>query len=293
VFSIKINPLVTVTVIGRMTQRCGWDHNGKQNIDNLLVVVIKGSCTFEFDNNKFELTAGDALIIPAFTLYKAYTNVECDYYFFHFKTSEPFTVLSDSELPEFKVYPKEKFNNFDIKQHQGVVENIVFVDAKTSLSENYEDVLFLISKCFNKLTTMGRYDNPYIRLYFTEILLLLDLRLRKMLQTFEYYPSPLNNMLTFINQNYTMPISLQVLSEKFQLSKQYISRLFMKYLNMTANTYILTVKLYHAQELLKFSRMNISEISHYLGFCSTSYFSRVFKQYYSISPKQYQFSSMK
>jgi AraC-like DNA-binding protein len=293
VFSIKINPLVAVTVLGRMNQRCGWEHNGRQNIDNVLVVVINGSCIFQWDDVQHELAVGDALIIPAFTMYNAYTNVECDYYFFHFRTVDPITSEPDSALPDTKALKKEAVLNFDIRERQGVDESLVYANIKTHLSDHYEEIIYLTSKCFDKLSTMGRYDNPYIRLYFTEILLLLDLRLRQQQQTCDFYPIPLNNMVSFINQNYTMPISLQDLSDKFQLSKQYIARLFIKYLFVTANTYILSVKLYHAQELLKFSRMNISEISQYLGFCSTSYFSRVFKQYYSISPKQYQFSTNK
>lgn len=293
--SIRIDPLITITVLGRMNQLHGWEHNGKKNQENVLVVVIKGSCVFQWPDNRYELETGDVLVIPAQTLYHAYTESECEYYFFHFQTAEPIQIKPETALPAL-TSPIQAANglNFDIRQRQGIDPGLVYVEYKTQLSEYYKDVLFLISKAFDKLNNMGRYDSPFIRLYFTEILLLLDLQLHQQhQQQVKPYPAQLANMISFINQNYTQPLSLQQLSDNFQLSKQYIARLFIRYLNVTANTYILMVKLHHAQELLKFSRMNITEISNHLGFCSTSYFSRVFKQYYAISPKQYQYSSNK
>ena len=43
----------------------------------------------------------------------------------------------------------------------------------------------------------------------------------------------------------------------------------------------------HAAYLLSSTYMNVSEAADYLGFSSTSYFSRVFKQYYGVSPSEY------
>lgn len=287
--AIKIDPLVTVTVLGRMNQTQGWEHNGKKNPENVLVVVIKGTCTFQWTDHSYELKTGDILLIPAQTHYHAYTASKCEYYFFHFQTVEPLDMNAEITYPVIMAPSQVAGLNFDIRTLQGVDPGLIYVELKTSLSENYKDVLYLISKCLDRICDMGRYDSPFIRLYFTEILLLMDQHHRQ--RQSKSYPTQLTNMISFINQNYTQPISLQSLSDNFQLSKQHIARLFIRYLCVTANTYILMVKLHHAQELLRFSRMNITEISNHLGFCSTSYFSRVFKQYYAISPKQYQNST--
>lgn len=294
--SIRIDPLITVTVLGRMRQVQGWEHNGKKNPDNVLVAVINGSCVFRWDGESHELKSQDVLIIPAQTLYYAYTQAGCEYYFFHFRTAEPMETKPDI-LPPPSTEAVHMANglNFDVRQRQGVDPGITYVSVQTSLTDYYQDMMFLISQSMDKLSRMGRYDSPFIRLYFTEILLLLNLQLQQQQRrlTVKPYPARLSNILSFINDNYTKPLSLQQLSDTFQLSKQYIARLFIRYLSVTTNTYILMVKLQHAQELLKFSRMNISEISDYLGFCSTSYFSRVFKQYCGVSPKQYQYSTNK
>lgn len=238
--SIRIDPLITVTVLGRMNQLQGWEHNGKKNKDNVLVVVIKGTCVFQWPDNRYELETGDVLVIPAQTLYHAYTETECEYYFFHFQTTEPLRSISDSDLPALTAPIIQTTGlNFDIRERQGIDPGLAYVSVKTSLSEYYEDVLFLISKCVDKLNNMGRYERRLSSLHFTEILLLMDLQLRKQRQQpTAPYPAQLANMVSFINQNYTQPISLQNLSDTFQLSKQYIARLFIRYLCVTANNCI-------------------------------------------------------
>ncbi|MDF2927220.1 MAG: AraC family transcriptional regulator [Paenibacillaceae bacterium] len=286
-YAVPINTLATVNVLGRMTQRCGWEHNGKRHGDHLLVAVVGGACTFYCETLKHEMSAGDALLIPAGTSYKAHTDVECDYYFFHFRTDAPIVRDKGPELSPWSLPSADKASpSFNIRERPQAQSGIVYVQAKTRLDNQYREVLFLISKCFDKLSSLGRYDTPFIRLYFTEILLVLSQQFKQ--QSGEAYPLPLKKMIMYVNQNYTLPLSLQDLSEHFQLSKQYISRLFAAHLRVSANHYILTVKLYHAQELLKFSSMNVAEISDYLGFCSPSYFTRVFKQMYAITPKRYQ-----
>ena len=43
----------------------------------------------------------------------------------------------------------------------------------------------------------------------------------------------------------------------------------------------------HATYLLRNTYMNVNQAADYLGFSSTSYFSRVFKKYYGVSPSAY------
>ena len=64
-------------------------------------------------------------------------------------------------------------------------------------------------------------------------------------------------------------------------------RLFKKYMNMTINDYVIELRMKHAAYLLRDTYMNVNEAADYLGFSSVSYFSRVFKKYYGVSPSEY------
>ena len=55
----------------------------------------------------------------------------------------------------------------------------------------------------------------------------------------------------------------------------------------TIGDYILEMRMRHAAYLLRNTYMNVNQAADYLGFSSASYFSRVFKQYYGVSPSAY------
>ncbi len=57
--------------------------------------------------------------------------------------------------------------------------------------------------------------------------------------------------------------------------------------HMTVNQYIHTTRMKRATTLLRYSDLNISEIVHKVGLSSKSYFSKIFKEEYGITPTQY------
>lgn len=64
-------------------------------------------------------------------------------------------------------------------------------------------------------------------------------------------------------------------------------RLFKKYYNVTVTRYINNYKLQKAKKLLKYTDLNIIEIAYSLGFSEPSYFCRIFKKAYNLSPGKY------
>ena len=55
----------------------------------------------------------------------------------------------------------------------------------------------------------------------------------------------------------------------------------------TVSDYIRAVRVEKAEELIKTSDLNISEVVYSVGFTSRSYFSKIFRQKYNCSPKEY------
>ncbi|GAA0872142.1 hypothetical protein GCM10009117_12890 [Gangjinia marincola] len=57
--------------------------------------------------------------------------------------------------------------------------------------------------------------------------------------------------------------------------------------NRTVADYVRNVRLDKAEELMRTTDLNISEIVYSVGLTSRSYFCKIFKQKYKCSPKQY------
>lgn len=92
---------------------------------------------------------------------------------------------------------------------------------------------------------------------------------------------------SFIHANYARDLSLEMLAERFFLSSSHLSRRFHKITGFKLIEYIQRTRLRNAQQKLVFTSERISVIAEQCGFTSFSQFSRVFRQYYKVSPTDY------
>jgi DNA-binding response OmpR family regulator len=82
-------------------------------------------------------------------------------------------------------------------------------------------------------------------------------------------------------------ITISDLSQSVYMSERTLNRKLKALTDETPNQLIISMRLNQAVKSLLSSDRTIAEISHELGFTSTSYFSRKFKQRFSQTPKEY------
>ncbi|MGY5354268.1 helix-turn-helix transcriptional regulator [Wenyingzhuangia sp. IMCC45467] len=81
--------------------------------------------------------------------------------------------------------------------------------------------------------------------------------------------------------------SLESISEETGLTQAKLQEGFKLLYNRTVTEYIRHVRLREARELMNTTDMNVSEIVYTVGFSSRSYFSKIFKAKFDISPSEY------
>ena len=148
-------------------------------------------------------------------------------------------------------------------------------------------LLTLLSKCDIELAKSDVNHMLRFNIYLYQILAQISEEALRGFTLQPVYPASLDRILAYIYEHYTEPITLESLSTRFGLSKQYIIRLFRKNLGVTATRFINDLKLSHAPELLVSSTLNVNEVASHLGFSSASYFSRLFRAKYSVSPTNF------
>ena len=97
----------------------------------------------------------------------------------------------------------------------------------------------------------------------------------------------LKNIIRYLDEHYTENITLDQLSERFFISKYYLSREFKKEFGMTIVQYLLTKKITNAKELLRYSNSSIEEIAQLCGIGDASYFNKVFKRLEGCTASEY------
>jgi AraC-like DNA-binding protein len=102
---------------------------------------------------------------------------------------------------------------------------------------------------------------------------------------------PVSKSIEFIDQNIMNSISLKNLANSLYMSESNFSHMFKKNTGCTPVEYIRDKKLEHSKKLLK--SKSVTDTSYDLGYDNISYFIKLFKKKYGITPKQYQMSLTK
>ncbi|MDQ8734188.1 response regulator [Paenibacillus sp. LHD-38] len=99
--------------------------------------------------------------------------------------------------------------------------------------------------------------------------------------------SVIEDIAEYIEQHPHEEITLQDISERFFLSREYISRKFKQETNGNLSDFIAEVRIKRAKELLANGQLKISQVAELVGFQDEKYFSRVFKKRTNCSPNDY------
>lgn len=255
--------------------------NNNTIIDNhdltKIIYVYKGSIKINSSGNSMDLVRGNLIMINAHSSTKIVGNTKDSVFFsFNFKKSF-FTVEFMDKLSEYNTFynfinycrmGKNSFHahlvydcdNFVVRQKLFILMKLIsqkeFRFIKSSLLEVFD---YLQNSTCNKLIP----------------------ELSTNVSSSSFY-----DILKYIYTNYE-DVSLDILSDKFNYHRNYISYMIKKETGMTLSEHIQTVRLEKAKNLLSGTNLNILDISTNIGYTDVSYFNRIFKKIYNITPKEY------
>ncbi|MDR5860590.1 GlxA family transcriptional regulator [Halomonas eurihalina] len=98
-------------------------------------------------------------------------------------------------------------------------------------------------------------------------------------------------IVALMEANLEEPISLDELANYVNVSRRQLERLFQKNLHCSPSRYYLKLRLTRARQLLKQTPMSIIEVASACGFVSTPHFSKCYREYFGIPPRDERLSS--
>ncbi len=96
----------------------------------------------------------------------------------------------------------------------------------------------------------------------------------------------LNRAAIYIRENFKSDISVKSCAKGIGCSDNVLRNIFSHNLKTTFNKYLNDIRLEYAMKLIVFTKRPITDICYESGFNTLSFFSKLFKQKYSISPKE-------
>jgi transcriptional regulator GlxA family with amidase domain len=100
-------------------------------------------------------------------------------------------------------------------------------------------------------------------------------------------PGYIGDMIMELDQRYAEKISLDQLAARFAVSKYHLAKEFKRYTGFSPNEYLISNRITHAKELLKYSDLSVAEIAAKTGIDNVSHFINLFKDRVEHTPLAY------
>ncbi len=221
-----------------------------------------GNCTYIIDNKLYSVRAGDTVIIPDGIIHHTkYDDINHRRILINCDGSYIPDSVRDSSFSGTYLYRNPSVTD-EIKKLLGKIESEYRL--KDSLSDE-------IISCH------------------THSLFYLLMRNAKACLAADDGNGVIEQAVAYIRENFASDISLCALAKRYSVSPEHFSRMFKKETGLGFSKYLNSLRLQHAEQLLKSSKQqNITEIAESCGFEDSNYFSKKFKEVYGTSPKKVQ-----
>lgn len=253
------------------TLNCHW-HNAFE-----FGVVINGNIAFYINDTCLELKEGDGVFINSQVIHTArQTNSEGD--------AVMKVVVFDPDLFPGETIFKKYFYPFIKTSIQGFqidpsnrYGSCIMRNLKSVFALHREDYDYEL-QCLSLLSQLWLAASHYIA---ESSLVFVDGK------TNHKQADTIKTLISYIQNHYADNILIDDLIKHAHISRSECFRCFCQYTRKTPMAYINDYRLSRAARLLIETDHSISEISNDCGFCTSSYFGKLFKEQYHLSPLQY------
>ncbi len=195
---------------------------------------------------------------------------------------------SDEDFPLKKLFITAKGKLLDsLLESYGIIQSILIV--KTDVSEYFENIIRLLEEA-------PEYTITQCNEICGEILKIIQ-KVNLATQTVSEISHDKNvlaeNILNFIDSNIGQKITIDDLCKQFYVGKTQLIYNFKSKYGITPIKYVQGQKIVTAKYYLRVTNITISELSNMLHFADSKHFTKVFKEYTGISPREYRTNNRK
>lgn len=236
----------------------------RERFDNfLLMLVTKGSCEVTFDGQTTTAREGTLVFLDCYAPHQYGSEVGWEAAWVHF------------DGPMARAY----------------YEHIHDIYGSVITPGSFQNMRYLFDKICTPFRSREPIKEPVLSKYISNILI--ELLTTEPNSSQHSGTDYMDKIITYINEHFKEPISLDELSNMASLSPFYFTRLFTKETGMSPHQYVISTRMSYAKYMLKTTPISIKEIAFDSGFTSESGFCSSFKKCEGLTPSQYRNSGLK
>ena len=245
-----------------------------------LIIITKGSAFHKINDSSFPVEVGDIFIIQ--------NDIEHEFY--GYNNLSLINIIFDPEQLFPKEWGSDNFPGF---------KALLYLEPEYRLSHHFKSRLQVIGKEFRQIINLVEEldmelnkQEPGFKLIsktiFMHLLYLLARLYTHSASSHSKLLVRIAYVMNYLDNNFQKVIKVEELAKIAKMSIRNFQRSFKKANGISAQKYLLNIRLENAARLLKTSNMQISEISYKSGFSDSNYFSKQFRRKYQITPKKFQ-----
>ena len=239
-------------------------------------LITEGQALYHIDLAEYPVEAGDLLFIPPLVLHsislQEYPKISSETYVFHMN----FLGGNSTDICSTRYLTPLMNQEFSMPY----------------LIKPEHPVYASLRKIFNQINSLygaavPGYELALKSLFLQTIFLLLQYSKRNLSSDTGTSSDKLKQVLDYIEVHYAENITISELAKLCYFSDYHFMRFFKKHMNMTCVEYINNLRLEKSVELFEHGNTSILDVSLSTGFHNLSYFHKVFKRKYHMTPKSF------
>ncbi len=234
--------------------------------------LINGDCTFFLNHNIYQLNKGDMVIVPKGEIHNAT--------FPEHGTSERFVVC----------FREANLSWLDDLLGSEMVQQTIEAGVISIPDRRREYVESLMAKLLFENDGPDVLSPAFIRTGIVELFLFI-IRCQRYehnaIKEIDVDNQLMQEIATYIYQNYDKKLTLVDMSEKFNISRSYLSKKFKVITGFGFKEYVVNVRIKNACRLLLETNKSITDIAFECGFNDSNYFGDAFRHVKGVSPNKY------
>ncbi|MDF2804548.1 MAG: araC 4 [Anaerocolumna sp.] len=301
-FALDPDNIIKVRLMNSAVIQPPYVHN-KRKVDEYVIYIIKkGKMFLEENNIKYALGPGDFILLDRDYYHGGYKPSYCEYFYIHFRNDGLIKMQYDSEQDLMKhILTKRNDSLKSDPFSYSTMENDRVMLPKYFHFQNYSDLLktnLLLEEATAannnhldnyKVLCSVKVMEAFIEIYRSYVLLMTENNTKGMPKSYH----KVQEILEYLNTSYVDKITSANIEEKADCNFDHINRVFKQLTHKTVFTYLNTVRINHAKQLISTTNMKMSEVGQAVGFADLYYFSKVFKKATGVSPTSFAKGMMK
>ncbi|PTG83349.1 AraC family transcriptional regulator [Staphylococcus chromogenes] len=230
----------------------------------VLHIIMSGTGTFTYQNQNYALKAGDLFLLQEGMQvhYEASTDVPWTYHWVGFSGHLALDFLARTTLMHHPVVVNQDTSDISKIIYQICTRAITYETANSDDIQHMSD-LYRLLYLLTQLCPQS-FESDQIEIY-----------------------SNVQAAVNYMNSHYMKPISIDDVALHAKVSRSYLYKLFIKWMDQSPQQYLIYLRLYHASQMLMTSSKSIQEVAHAVGYNDALLFSKAFRKHFDMPPSTY------